>query len=111
MIRQDFKDMVIELTPNIADDEEQYGRWIEKTGIVPQPLGDIWHIPMYFTRDDYFKDDPHYFDHVWLSRGQEDWDNIWMKQSSKQEVDAVSAYDDPDIKPIWTENIGLERRL
>ena len=110
LVRQDFKDMVIELTPNISDDEDQYGAYLEKTGVRPMPLQDIWFIPMYFEKKDYFRDDPHYFDHVWLKRGKED-DEMWFEKSSKTEVDGVSAYNDPEIVDVWTENIGLHRRL
>ena len=110
MIRQSFKDMVLELTPNIADDEDQYGAYLEKTGIRPMPLQDIWKIPMYFKREDYFREDSHYFDHVWLQRGDED-DKEWFGHSSQREFSGISAYNAPDIREIWVEGIGLNRRI
>ena len=109
-LRQDFKDMVIELTPNISDDEEQFGFYMAKTGARPAELRHIWHIPIYYGgRTDYFRDDPHYFDHVWLDRDKSDWET-WHRQSHKQEVDAVSEYEVPELKSIWADNIGLYRR-
>ena len=109
LLRQDFKDMVLELTPNIADDEDQYGAYLEKTGLRPMPLQDIWEIPMYFNRDDYFEEDPYYFDHVWLKRNHAD-DKAWHEKCTTGEVASVTAYNDPDIVEIWTENIGIHRR-
>ena len=110
-LRQDFKDMVIQLTPDIADDEDQYGFYVTKTGIRPQwDLNQLWHIPMYFSREDYFTNAPHYFDHVWLKRGVED-DHEWFTFSASREFHGISAYDDPAISEIWKENIGLRRRV
>ena len=109
-LRQDFRDMVLELTPNISDDEEQYGVYLEKTGVVPEKLRQLWRIPIYYNREDYFTDEPHYFDHIWLERSEEDWE-IWRKNPEGQEVPTILGYEDPQIKPIWTDNIGLNRRL
>ena len=73
-VRKDFKDMVIELTPNVADDEDQYGAYIEKTGNFPsQPLDEIWEVPIYFEVEKYFWDNPYYFDHIWLKREEDDY--------------------------------------
>ena len=110
-IRQDFKDMIIELTPNIADDEDQYGAYVEKTGASPtESLNDIWEIPIYFEVEQYFSDDPYYFDHIWLKREEDDYDS-WFANCDDGEVGAVQAYNDPKIVDIWTENIGIHRRL
>lgn len=110
-VRQDFKDMVIELSPNIADDEDQYGAYLEKTGNFPsRPLVETWEVPIYFTIDNYFFDDPHYFDHIWLKREDDDYDS-WFANCDKREVGAVQAYNDPKIVDIWTHNIGINRRL
>lgn len=110
LLRQDFKDMVLELTPNISDDEDQYAAYLQKTGVRPMPLQDIWYIPMYFESDRYFQNDPYYFDHVWLNRNEAD-GQAWMEQCTKGEVDGITAYNDPAFKDIWIENIGLNRRL
>ena len=109
-LRQDFKDMVIELTPNISDDEEQLGFYFEKTGLRPEKLHDIWDIPIYYKRDDYFREDMHYFDHVWLDRDEEDWKR-WHRRVDEGEVAAISGYEVPEIKSIWADNMGLHRRL
>lgn len=113
-LRQDFKDMVIQLTPNISDDEEQYGFYLEKTGLRPQELGKLWDVPIHYNREDYFSDEPHYFDHIWLPPNAEDEKKRykWKKEGVLQrEQDALLSYDAPDIKTIWTQNIGLNRRL
>ena len=113
-LRQDFKEMVIQLTPNISDDEEQYGFYLEKTGLRPQELGKLWNVPIHYSREDYFSDEPHYFDHVWLSPNTADEKkrNEWKKGDIlTREQDPLLSYDAPDIKHIWHENIGLNRRL
>ena len=122
-LREDFKEMVIELTPDISDDEEQYGFYLEKTGLRPDELHKLWDIPIYYQRADYFRKEVHYFDHIWLGRSQEDWDTNWktwrqkMKEEEKSgesittEVAPILAYDDPEIKHLWRENIGLYKRL
>lgn len=113
-LRQDFKDMVLELTPNISDDEPQYGLYLEKTGFRPQQLRKLWRIPIHYKREDYFSDEPRYFDHIWLSPNTEDEKkrNEWKKEGIlTREQDALRSYDAPDIKDIWRENIGLNKRL
>ena len=84
--------------------------YLRKTGVEPWPLNDIWHIPMYYVFEDLLKDDPVYFDHVWLPRNDAD-DKAWHEESGVGEVSPVTAYDDPAIADIWRENIGLNRRL
>ena len=105
-LRQDFKDIVLKLTPNISDDEEQYGFYLEKTGLRPVKLVDLWNIPIHYARDDYFRDDPHYFDHIWLAIDYDTWNG-----GSSKAANPIPDYESPDIKPIWTQNIGINRRL
>lgn len=104
------KDMVRTLIPKIACDEVAYSCLLQKTGRLPTKLKDCWDIPLCNHRPDYFRDEPHYFDHIWLDRNEQDWE-IWHAQTSKQQVDPISAYNDPDIAEIWRQNIGLNERL
>lgn len=108
LLRQDFKDMVLELTPNISDDEDQYAAYLQKTGVKPMPLQDLWQIPMYFESKNYYDDDPHYFDHVWLQRNDADIE-VWNEICTTEEMKGLTAYD--TFSDIWVENIGLNRRL
>ena len=111
-LRPDFKDMVEELTPNISDDEEQYGLYLHKTGLTPELLADIWGIPIYFNREDFFRNDDYYFDHIWIDRFSDPLDgDRWQSKSSIQEVEPIGGYDNPEIKKIWRHNIGLHRRV
>lgn len=109
-LRQDFKDMVIQLTPNISDDEFQYVYYLEKTGLRPQKLADIWGIPIHYAREDYFDEHPQYFDHIWLKQNEQDMET-WGKHATQGELPPMNAYEDPDIKNIWRKNIGLYKRL
>ena len=89
-LRQDFKDMVIQLTPNISNDEDQVLLYFLKTGILPESLVNIWDIPLYLKKEHFLSDDPHYFDHLIYNSPEH--------------------YDDDEIKTIL-ENSGLYRRL
>ena len=108
--------MVLELTPCMSDDEDQYGLYLNKTGRRPTTLSGLRYlyelggarVPICHHRDDYSRNYPQYLDHVWLNR--EDWD-IWHKHVSTREMVPMNEYDDPDISHIWRENIGLNRRL
>lgn len=113
-LRQDFKDMVLELTPNISDDEEQYGLYLQKTGSHPQELGELWDVPIHHDREGYFSDEPYYFDHIWLegnAQDEENWTALKKEGVHTREKDPLLSYDAPDIKHIWRENIGLNQRL
>ncbi|MCY3739924.1 MAG: hypothetical protein OXH00_02780 [Candidatus Poribacteria bacterium] len=113
-LREDFKAMIMELTPNISDDEEQYGLYLEKTGERPEQLRKIWRIPIHFAREDYFSDEPYYFDHIWLDSNAEDsknWAALKKEGVQTREKDPLLSYNETDIKDIWRENIGIHRRI
>ena len=113
-LREDFKDMILELTPNISDDEEQYGLYLKKTGLHPQELGKLWNVPIHHDRKGYFSDEPYYFDHIWLegnAQDDENWTALKKEGVHTREKDPLLSYDAPDIKHIWRENIGLNTRL
>ena len=91
----DFKEMVMELTPNVPNDEIQVGLYYLKKDLrenPPKSLSKIWDIGILLNREGFFEGKSHYFDHVELDPATDD-------------------FDDPEIREIWRANAGLNKRL
>ena len=111
-----FKDNIRLLTPDICDDEDQYGLYLMKTGRQPDKLHKLrqGNVPLCFRREDYFAGYDQYLDHIWLDRDpdrQSEEKKAWYRDVETREVEPISAYDDPEIADVWRNNIGLHRRL
>lgn len=113
-LKAEFKQNIHVLTPDISDDEGQYGLYLQKYALAPAKLSHLrGSVPLCFQRED-LVEQTQYLDHVWLDRNPDRTSNerkAWYRDVERRQVQPLSAYDAPDIADIWRENIGLERRI